>query len=110
MKKRALNIFPQDSPLYVIFHWLWRKQRGKHRPTMIFKEERNPVKALVLARSELFTFDPELFLKQLIENPEKSLIELYAEMLIGVLVGAFAGAFYGMTKDMPPEETNILYY
>lgn len=49
MKKARVEEFYSWSAEYVIAHALWRKSRGRPHPTMSYRGERNPRKALVLA-------------------------------------------------------------
>jgi hypothetical protein len=55
---KALLRMETDSPQLVVAHANWQKKRGR-RPSMGFMDERNPVKALELARDILFAYRPE---------------------------------------------------
>jgi len=53
MKKRQVNIYAQTNPYYVIAHAKWRKNRGRRQPSAIYRNERNPQKALTLAKWDI---------------------------------------------------------
>lgn len=49
MKKKQVNALAQGSPEYVIAHASWRRKRGR-QPSVAYLKERNPRKALALAK------------------------------------------------------------
>lgn len=52
MKKCQVNGFEKGTPEYVIAHAMYKKSRGK-KPSMMYKDEKNPRMALALASLEI---------------------------------------------------------
>jgi hypothetical protein len=52
MTRTSLLSIPVNSAEYVVAHAMYQRSRGR-KPSMVFKNERNPLKALALAKQEL---------------------------------------------------------
>lgn len=71
--KRHFYQYPEGSAMRVLAHFAWRKKRGRLRPTMAYKDIRNPEKALMAATNDAAAELDRLLRKTIMEAIDDSI-------------------------------------